>query len=105
MILMVWQKGLRVGLSAKPLILRSNFDLDQEVPAVVLGCCRCIPRFISVRKLVRPSRHLALLPAAHEPWLRQQPAAGAEQARSVGGGRASTARLELRRLILPDLTR
>jgi hypothetical protein len=34
---MAWQKGLRVDLSAKPLISRSNFDLDQEVPAVVLG--------------------------------------------------------------------
>jgi hypothetical protein len=36
MISMAWQKGLRVGLSAKPLILRSNLDLDQEIPAVVL---------------------------------------------------------------------
>src|SRR3954453_21371542 len=33
---MVWQKGPRPDVSAILLILRNNFDLDQEVPAVVL---------------------------------------------------------------------
>src|SRR3954453_7238720 len=34
---MVWQKGPRPDVSAILLILRDNFDLDQEVPAVVLN--------------------------------------------------------------------